>query len=463
MTPIEQARAALNRRTSSAAWSAFLAQLPVPVETRLEIDLQGPAAGSDLDFGPRRPLAAAYAEIAASGTYPTDRYPSPSEARGAVVLHALCYGWTPAEVQAEVRAGRWPGLARLYKAHYERYAGKALAGDLTRAQAHLTELRLHRIHTSAARPRAGGANAARLHLQRWTAALNLAIHAGRWETQRSYSIELILLALGDAGRRSKTIYPAFGVRHLSMGTGTVVEPSSVAKTLKVLASEDDPFVLLIEAERGVEADVYELRIPDAYLEQLPADDELPPAPIGVHPAFSLLPRTAYRLYTTLETAAEPLTRAQLAEAAAMPLRTVYATVNELQKAGLIRQRAGRAWTLSRRSLTRFARLNRIATHLHDTVLRWRQERISLRIAHGLDPVRCPEHFTVAWPGMSRPTPSRPPSRARPSDEEILHAADPPRPNWRADAGLEEATAIELLQHRLGAILLTEPERRSWAG
>ncbi|MEO6701009.1 MAG: hypothetical protein ABI140_10695 [Jatrophihabitantaceae bacterium] len=460
ITALRQAEAALNRRTSSAAWSAFVAQLPEPAETRLDIDLHAPAAGASLDLGPRRPLAETYLAIATTGIYPPERYPSPSEARGAVVLHALCYGWSPADITAEVRAGRWPGLAQLYRARYSHYREQALAGDIRRAQAHLAENGLQRIHTSAPRSRARGASSTRIHLRRWTAALNLAIEGGRWESQKSYSIELVLLALGDAARRTQTIYPAFGVRHLSMGTGTVVEPSSVAKILKALAGEDDPFVLLIESDRGLDPDVYELRIPDAYLEQLPADHELPPAPIGVHPAFSLLPRTAYRLYTRLEAAGEALTPAELAQAASMPLRTVYATVNELDKAGLLRRRAGRAWTLTRRSLTRYARLNGISTRLNDLVAAWRAERNMLRIAHRLEPVIYPKRSGVAWPGMTRIA-SRLPGRAAPSEDEILHAADPPTPDWRID--LEEATAVELLQHRLGAVLLTEPDRATWAG
>lgn len=453
VTPLDGVHRALNRRTSSASWSAFLAQLPTPEENRQTIDLHSPAAGADP--GPRRPLAKSYATIAVTGSYPADRYPSASEARAAVLLHALCRGWTPQDIDTEVRQGRWAGLSGLYREHYgQRYAATALAGDLTRAQARLQELPLHRIHTSATRPRGGGGSAARLHLRRWAAALTLATHAGRWDSQKSYGIELVLTALGDAARRSQTIYPAFGVRHLSMGTGTAVEHSGLAKTLKALAGEDDPFILLIDSDRGVEPDVYELRIPDEYLDQLPADERLPPAPIGIHPAFSLLPRPAYRLHTALSTASEPQTPAELATAAHMPLRSVYATLTELERAGLARRRTGGKWSVGRRGLTRFARLNGIATRLHDLVRKWRQERNALRLLHGLEEIHYPGAFTVAWPGISQ-RPTSPPGAAPPTADEILHAADPPRPDWRTD--LEEATAIELLRTKLGARLLGPDE------
>jgi DNA-binding transcriptional ArsR family regulator len=455
ITPMDAVYRALNRRTSAAAWAAFLAQLPAIEDTRRTIDLHSPAAG-DAVTGPRRPLANSYATIATTGAYDPRRYPSASEARAAVLLHALCRGWTERDIQDEVRQGRWAGLTGLYREHYgSRYAGTALASDITRAQARLHELPLHRIHTSATRPRGGGGTAARTHLRRWAAAVAIAVRTGRWDSQKSYGIELVLTALGDAARRTQTIYPAFGVRHLSMGTGTVVEQSGLAKTLKVLASEDDPFVLLVDSDRGVEPDVYELRIPDQYLEDVPIDEDLPPAPIGVHPAFSLLPRPAYRLHTALSHPGEPRTPAELASATAMPLRTVYATLTELERAGLARRRAAGTWALGRRSLTRFARLNGIAGRLHDLVRRWRQERNALRLLHGLEEIHYPAAFTVAWPGMPHAGAS-PPEQARPTPEEILHAADPPRPDWVTDL---EAAVLELLRTELGATLI-EPDEQA---
>ena len=455
VTPLKAVYRALNRRTSPAAWAAFVAQMPAIEDTRRTLDLDAPAA-ADAPTGPRRPLAKSYASIATAGAYDPKRYPSPSEARAAVLLHALCRGWTQRDIQDEVEQGRWAGLATLYKAHYgARYATTALKGDITRAQARLHELPLHRIHTSATRPPGGGGTAARLHLRRWTAALDRAISAGRWGGAKSYGIELVLIALGDAARRTQTIYPAFGVRHLSMGTGTVVEQSGLAKTLKVLAAEDDPFVLLVDSDRGVEPDVYELRIPDQYLDKLPGDDDLPAAPIGVHPAFSLLPRPAYRLYKALRGSGEPRMPADLASDAVMPLRTVYATLIELERAGLVRRRAAGAWALGRRTLNGFGRLNGIAGRLHDLVRRWRQERNALRLLHGLEEIHYPASFAVAWPGIPHAGASSP-ARAGPTPEETLHAADPPRPDWTTDL---EGAVLELLRTELGAKLI-EPDERA---
>lgn len=456
ITSIDAVHQALNRRTTPAGWAAFRAQLPPMQDPRQSIDVYEPAR-DDGATGPRRPLARSYAAIATTGTYDPTRYPSPSEARAAVLLHALCRGWTERDLHEEINEGRWAGLVTLYRTHYGApYAATALAADITRAQARLHELPLHRIHTSASRPRGGGGKAARLHLRRWAAAVDLAVQNGRWDSAKSYGIELVLIALGDAARRSQTIYPAFGVRHLSMGTGTVVEQSGLAKTLRVLASEEDPFVLLVDSDRGVEPDVYELRIPDQYLADVPGEEaDLPAAPIGVHPAFSLLPRPAYRLYTSLSRAQQPQTPAALAQATATPLRTVYATLTELHRAGLVRRRPGGTWALGRRSLTRFARLNGIAGRLHELVRRWRQERNALRLLHGLEEIHYPSNFTVAWPGLPHAGSSPPQQSARATPEDILHAADPPRPDWTTD--LEDAV-LELLRTELGATLIETNEQ-----
>jgi hypothetical protein len=447
ISPVNTALAAITRRTSRAQWAAFLALLPQPAPTRLTVDVYQPAR-QPAQPGQRLPLVSDYARIATTGHYDTDRYHTPSQARGAVVMHALCRGWDPDQITHAVFGGPWTGLAGLYEAKYGTYTPKALHGDITRCQAKLSEHPLHTIHTSATRPRAGARSTTRLHLRRWTAALHTAIHTGRWASARSYSIELVLLALADAARRAYTIYPAFGVRHLSMGAGTALDHSTVAKILKALATEDDPLILLIEADRGIDPDIYELRIPDRYLNDLPAEPELPPVPYGIHPAFSLLGKPAYRLYTTLSKLAGPTTAAELADAAHIPIRTVHATLHELHHAKLVRCRTGK-WALGHRSLARYAHLNKIGTRLHDLVQRWRREREMLRIAHGLPERPQPARFTVTWPGIAPP--ARAPAHLTRQEEELAIGGG--RANWLTDL---ETAAMETLHDILGAQLIRRP-------
>jgi hypothetical protein len=462
ITPLRRATRAVARPTSATAWQALVALLPQT--GRVEIDLRAPAR-EGRTAGPARPLAPAYDHIARTGRHDTTRYPSPSEARAAVLLHALCRGWTPADIADQVRTGDWAGLGSLYEQHYgRRYADRALAGDLGRAQARHDELPFRGFHTSAKRPRAGGGKAARLQLRRWTAAVRLALADGRWDS--SLATEQLLVALGDASRRSQSLYVAFGCRHLSMGAGTTFDHSTAARLLKRLASEQDPFVLLIESDRGVDADVYELRIPDRYLDRLPSDDALPAPPHGVHPAFALLERPIYRLYTVLERLGRPLGPSELAVEARVAVSTVYKHLPTMVQARLVaRRRDGTVTARGIKALTRFARKHGVAQRLATTVTRWRTERNSLRIAHGLPELAHPPGTPrVAWPGQPpvstgppASTAAKPPNTAavdavRAAQERAIGGGEP---DWRTD--LEQA-ALALLRRELGARAL--PERRS---
>jgi DNA-binding transcriptional ArsR family regulator len=464
LTSLSRAYRTVASPTTASAWRAFLSLLPAM--GRVEVDLRAPARDG-VTTGPARPLAPAYDAIARTGRHDTARYPSPSEARAAVLLHALCRGWTSAEIAREVKTGAWSGLRSLYEQHYGRhYADRAIAADVGRALAHHDELPFRGFHTSAKRPRAGGGKAARLQLLRWTAAVRLALSDGRWDS--SLATEQLLVALGDASRRSQSIYIAFGCRHLSMGAGTTMDHSTAARLLKRLASEDDPFVLLIESDRGIDADVYELRIPDAYLDRLPSDDALPAPPRGVHPAFALLERPIYRLYTVLERLDRPVGPSVLASEARVALSTVYKHLPAMAQAGLVaRHRDGTVTARAAKALTRFARKYGVAARLAATVTRWRTERNSLRIAHGLPELAHPPGTPrVAWPGqpprsVGAPSPTAsaasnatpPPDALRAAQERAIGGG---QPDWRTD--LEQA-ALSLLQREFDPLARYQ-ERRS---
>jgi hypothetical protein len=116
---------ALQYPTTADSWTAFVHALPRPEPTRLTIDVDEPGI-DPAPAGMRLPLAPLYAQIATTGTYPADRYPSPSEARAAVLLHALHRGWTSTDIATAVGSGHWAGLAGLYRTKYgRRYADKS--------------------------------------------------------------------------------------------------------------------------------------------------------------------------------------------------------------------------------------------------------------------------------------------------------------------------------------------------
>lgn len=432
VTPLGRALAALQRPTSSASWAAFVRQLPAPPPRRLDIDLRDPATGERNDATGPRPLSLIYEAIARTGEYPTDRYPSPSEARAAVLLHALNRGWSTELITAELRGGRWAGLAGLFEAKYgRRYRDKALAADLDRAVARLTTSPLHRSHTSAPHPRGVATPAHRRHVRRWLAAVTLAVQQHRWNTRRSYGAELVLLAVADAARRRQSSYVDFGVRHLSMGAGAVLDWSTVAAILRQLRSEDDPFLLLVDTDRAAGADVYELRIPDAYLDELPeSTDQLPPPSYGVHPAFSVLPLPARRIYQALDVQRAAASVDELAATASVPVRTAYAVLGELRRNGLARRGPG-GWIRGRRTLDRVATLAGVGRRLNQLVATWRSERNAWRAVLGLPTKDYPRSGAVSWPGT-------PPTTRRPE----------PVPRAAADV---MASAAQLVQEVLGAV------------
>jgi hypothetical protein len=468
LTPLPAALAALNRKTTPAAWQALLRQLPIAEASRVDVRqllVQVPSARELADIDPR-PLSAYFAAIAVTGQYDTTRYPSPSQARAAVVLHALSRGWAETHLRQRLNAGHWPGLLRLYETKYgSSYARIALfgrhgqlQGDLGRAQAFLAAHPLQKCPTSATRPRTVGRKTIDDQLRTWVAATKLAIADRRWDPAVSYGRELVLLALAEAARKAQSLQVDHGTRHLAMHGGTVLDHTRVASHLRALRTEEDPFILLLDSDRGAGADVYELVVPAAYQDRIAPASELPPIPHGIHPVFSVLPRPAYRLYTSLSAAAGPITAAELAERASMPIRTVWAVLSELAKHNLVKKAAGGTWRVGRRGLDRLARELGIPARLRGLVIQWREQRDLWRITLGLPSRDLPWPRSVAWPGRRPPTRPAPVSEHRLTRDEELAAATPQPPDWRTEEGLEAAT-LQVLQDVLGAQLITETRQR----
>jgi len=233
--------------------------------------------------GPRE-LAADYLRIATTGVYDTTRYRSPSEARQAVLASAVSAGLSLPQVLARIDTGVWPGLASFYTRYRHRHTRrKALLADWRNAVTFIAARPVKNPTPSLVRksptsqpPSHGGAPSGSDQdqqvqlsargteqeyrwLRTWWTAVSLLEHT-RYGDRAGIARRWVLRAMGEAAMKTGSRYVAFGVRSLSVATG--LDHTTVAAHLRVLRDEDDPLIDLIENDRGLAGDLYQLRIPD---------------------------------------------------------------------------------------------------------------------------------------------------------------------------------------------------------
>lgn len=101
-------------------------------------------------------------------------------------------------------------------------------------------------------------------------------------------------------KRCMTI--AFGVRHLALLA--CLDETTVARTLRMLREESDPFIDWVAEHRGERADTYRLIVPQAYAEAAAWRRWAPGRLGGIHPVFRVLGGSAAFVYEALGT--EPI-------------------------------------------------------------------------------------------------------------------------------------------------------------
>jgi hypothetical protein len=265
-----------------AALSGFLANELVAVQAR---DRQGLEPADDatlrLPRSEARELAADYQRIARTGVYDSGKYRSPSEARQAVLTAAVWAGFTLPGVLARIENGTWPGLAAFYTRYrHPRTRRKALLADWAKALAYVTAQQAKNPTQSLVRnsptseppshggappdsdqdqQRARGTPAEFQWIRSWWSALGLLEH-DRYAGRSGIGKRWVLRAVGEAAMKTGSRYVAFGTRSLSIATG--LDHTTVAAHLRALREEDDPLIDLIENDRGLAGDLYQLRIPD---------------------------------------------------------------------------------------------------------------------------------------------------------------------------------------------------------
>jgi len=271
--------------------------------------------------GPRE-LAADYLRIATTGVYDTGRYRSPSEARQAVLAAAVSAGLNLAQVLARIDTGVWPGLASFYTRYRRRSTRrKALLADWRNAVAFIagrpvknpTPDLVRKSPTSEPPTHGGAAGGSdqdqQVHLpargteqeyrwlRSWWTALSLLEHT-RYGDRAGIGRRWVLRAVGEAAMKGGSRYVAFGVRSLSVATG--LDHTTVAAHLRALREEDDPLVDLIENDRGLAGDLYQLRIPDEIADRAARVAWRPGKVHALRPVFRELGHPAAFVYEALE-------------------------------------------------------------------------------------------------------------------------------------------------------------------
>ncbi|GAA2627451.1 hypothetical protein GCM10010411_75720 [Actinomadura fulvescens] len=340
--PLGEAVDVLRRPCGPKVWDRLQRELSAELAVRepaLSIAAPGPCH-IDTDGQPwlplrrgPRPLPPRLADLAVTGAWNDPRlqpdhkpYASPSEARFAVLRSLAAGGWRLAEVLTQMKpGGTWPGLDRLLGTRTCAQRAAVMQHDWSQAirqsAAHQSARNSH-TSFSYTPPGSGSGDRERWpiprlvadtpvsslqaygELQTWTTAVWLAerdpIRCKAWG-RRSLSARLVLRALGLACRLTGANTTAFGVRSLALMSG--LSWRTVAQVLADLREEPDPLVDLVR--RGVEADadVYALRIPDAYRAQATRYVWQAGRIETGHPAFLELGPVCALLYEALAAAA----------------------------------------------------------------------------------------------------------------------------------------------------------------
>ncbi|MFC0862327.1 hypothetical protein ACFHYQ_08460 [Sphaerimonospora cavernae] len=367
--PLDAALDAVRRPCGPKVWDGLLTELTAELHAVSPVQqatFDGPTDAEGEPWlpliGGRRPIRADLDAMAQTGDHLKAGYPDRSRARLAVLNSAAAAGWRLAEVLKEMHSGRWRGLASFYGKYGSRdttritaewrksvigAAGDKLASrDYTRRN-HSTPPELGEKSScpesvvtglAAMNPRqlplhrkAGHTDYQRIRT--WWNAVWLAERdpdrQAEWG-RRAVTVRKVLRALGKAAQMRGSLTVEFGVRSLSIASG--LHWTTVADVLVLLRSEDDPLIDLVTNGEGVRADVYQLRVPEAYRKDAAWRRWRAGLIEGIHPAFWELSGPSALLYEVLST--EETKAGELVRLSALSDASVWRSLKELAAYGL---------------------------------------------------------------------------------------------------------------------------------
>ncbi|GII05861.1 hypothetical protein [Planobispora takensis] len=344
--------------------------------------------------GPLPRLSPRLEEIARTGRFDPRQYDSPSEARQAVVSGAVACGWRPSDLTSRIHSGEWPGLAGFY-ARYGSSSGRerALHADWKKAVSWIAGREYGReVHTrgrthgggrpsppppalgAPAGPEVPDAQVEHLRsLRSWNSARCAAEHH-RWTGARSLTLRRVLRAILRAAQQRRSTVVGFGVRNLALLCG--LNESTVAKALRTLREEPEPFIELVQAHRGEHADTYRLVVPEGYAEAARWRRWQPGRLGGVHPVFRVLGGPAAFVHEQL-TIDAPVATFEVQGLAGLSATAASAGLRALAEHGLAERRAG-GWVRGPADPDEVARQLGVPELVQEIAARYRRERAEWR-------------------------------------------------------------------------------------
>ena len=314
---------------------------PAPVDAVDSVDA--------LPLGGQRVLSERMARLAQSGAFEEAGYRSASEGRMAVICAAARAGLDFGGIVARMEDGRWPGLAAMFhNVSGDRHSrlGKELvkAQKIVAATPRPTSVR--QCNTSAAFNVTRGAGTGRSareieidehrFIRRWRAVL-AEVERSEFAGSRGVHVRLLLRALAAAAHQVGSRHVSFGVRSLSVSMP--VDASTVARLLEALRESADPWIVQVKAAEGVEADVYELRIPERH-RALAERVELPAGKVhALRPVFVELGAAAALVFEAIERGASSVLEAS--RRSGISRSTAHEVVGMMRSWGLVEIERGR--------------------------------------------------------------------------------------------------------------------------
>jgi hypothetical protein len=165
----------------------------------------------------------------------------------------------------------------------------------------------------------------------------------------------------------------FGCRNLALHAA--LSHRTVARVLRMLASEDDPLIDLVSPRRMARADRYALRIPDRYADSVRWRRRRAGRIEAAHPAFLILGGTAALVYQALDQV--EARGAEVARAARLSASAVSAVLRILAEHGLAKRGPG-GWRRGAVALADVAESTGAADLQREREERYRKDRESWR-------------------------------------------------------------------------------------